>query len=1169
MKFTGERFIIGQTLGDIVVEHLQRYQSVSEFVKGKIVLDAACGEGYGSYILSNFADKVFGIDISIEAIEYAREKYNNCNLEYRCASINNIPLQDNSVDVIVSFETIEHVTFDLQKEFLAEIKRVLKPDGILIISSPDKRTYSDIRNFNNIYHVHEMYKDEFKNFLKKYFKNATFFKQGIDNKRLGIIEYDEEFILEEVKLIKPFDINPDEMQYIIAVCSDYNIDKNLTDKFVSVMPFSQESPVRVFVDCGNGFNEEDVVIGSVNDNGTGRNFDLSKFNNIRGLRFDPVEHFGCYCKIKRIESNVQNLTVNPINAFDSSADGNDRFLNCDPQYEFVGDFSGITFLNIEYDIELITKEKVVDFLLKEYQVKLGDLNFAKSVNLELGQEIKSLLAKIDLLIEKNSELENICNAKDNELKMIYSSRGYRLVQKYYSFRDFLLPKNSLRRLFVKNIVKGTLQIKKNKNLLNKHNVSKVCYYLQKGEIKALIRKIDTKLNSIPKNILVDKKYISYCNNMIKDNNVIINDSIVVDIIIPIYNAYDFTKRCIEAVYENTDINFNLFLVNDCSPDNRIREILDDLKIKNKPPKLKELVIIDNNENLGFIASVNKAMLLSKNHVVLLNTDAEVPENWLSRLVNPLLLDSKIASITPYSNSATICSFPEFCKDNDLSIGMQLNEIDSIFRLYGGTETVDIPTGVGFCMLMNRECIEKYGMFDSIYGKGYGEENDWCMRTFEEGYHNVMITNLFVYHKHGVSFLEHKDKLKQDRINENLSILESRYPQYNELVQNFIKSDILKINREFLKSIFEVKQNPSLDGVLFINHSMGGGTKVYQNNLIDGLIDKRSYTFELQADLSTIILKDCKRKKEFLFDINLIDENMFVKLLEAFEIKLIYINQLITYPLLKMMNLIRNSNVNYIYFIHDYYAVCPSFNLVNNNNKYCYMESNNDICNKCLEKLNMPSKVDIKLWRNLFNDFLKGAFSVIAPSNSAKEIVNNYYPEVKVIVKEHDTSKTLFNSFRAEFLNDEYLKIGIIGAISDIKGNNILNDLIKLSKQRGIKVRYIVIGITSLYNSFYKSEDGLLEVTGPYDNKKISELLSQYRIGMVLIPSICPETYSYTTSESIYSGYPTISFDIGAPAERIKKYNAGFIIEKISAESLMEIIERILKDKSLLLNRRLM
>ena len=279
MKFTGERFIIGQTLGDIVVEHLQRYQSVSEFVKGKIVLDAACGEGYGSYILSNFADKVFGIDISIEAIEYAREKYNNCNLEYRCASINNIPLQDNSVDVIVSFETIEHVTFDLQKEFLAEIKRVLKPDGILIISSPDKRTYSDIRNFNNIYHVHEMYKDEFKNFLKKYFKNATFFKQGIDNKRLGIIEYDEEFILEEVKLIKPFDINPDEMQYIIAVCSDYNIDKNLTDKFVSVMPFSQESPVRVFVDCGNGFNEEDVVIGESNANGTERYFNLSNYKN--------------------------------------------------------------------------------------------------------------------------------------------------------------------------------------------------------------------------------------------------------------------------------------------------------------------------------------------------------------------------------------------------------------------------------------------------------------------------------------------------------------------------------------------------------------------------------------------------------------------------------------------------------------------------------------------------------------------------------------------------------------------------------------------------------------------------------------------------------------------------------------------------------------------------
>ena len=1169
MKFTGERFIRGQVLGDIVVEHLQRYQSVSEFVKGKIVLDAACGEGYGSYIISNFADTVFGIDISNEAIEYARAHYKNSNLEYFCASINKIPLNDNSVDVVVSFETIEHVNADLQKEFLAEIKRVLKPNGILVISTPDKRVYSDMRNFNNIYHVNEMYKEEFKLFIENYFLNVTFFRQGIDNKRLGVIEYDKDVELNEVKLVNSFNMDPAQMQYIIAICSDYNIDEKIMDKFASVMPFSQECPGRLFVDCGNGFNEEDVVIGESNANGTERYFNLSNYKNIKNLRFDPIEHFGCYCKIKNLKANINNISIQSINAFESLADGSDRFINCDPQYRILGDFSGITFLSIEYDIEIISPEEVVELLLEEYRTKLRDFNILKGANLELSQEVEALSKQNNLLNEKNTELDNLCNLKDNELKMIYSSRSYRLIKKYYNMRDFLLPKDSTRRLFVKNLVRGILQIKKNKKIVNEHNVKKIYSYIRKGDFKALIRKIDTKLSSIPEQILIEKNNIRYCNNMLKDNNIKINDNILIDIIIPIYNAYEFTKRCIEAVYQNTDIKYNLFLVNDASSDIRIKDILDDLKIKSKPKQMEKLIIINNDKNLGFINSVNKAMLLSENNVVLLNTDAEVPKNWLSRLVHPLLLDNKIASVTPYSNSATICSFPEFCKDNDLPSGMQLNEIDAIFNLYGGVEPVDIPTGVGFCMLMNRECIDKYGLFDDIYGKGYGEENDWCMRVFEQGYRNVMITNLFVYHKHGVSFLEHKDKIKEERINDNLLILENRYPKYHVSVQNYIKSDILKINMEFLKSILNTKQNSLLDGILFINHSMGGGTKVYQNNLIEEFFDKRSYTFELQADLSTIIFKDCKSKKEFLFDINSIDDAMFSKLMNAFEIKLIYINQLITYPLIKMINLIRNSNVEYIYFVHDFYSVCPSYNLIDNNKKYCKMESEKNICINCIKKQKISRKIDITLWRSLFKDFLHEASNVIAPSDSAKRIINNYYPELEIMVKEHNLSETLFKSFKVEFLNDEYLRIGIIGAISDIKGSEILDDLIELSRKSQMKVKFIVIGTTSLHNAFYRSEDGLFEVTGPYDNKKISKILSEYRIGMVLIPSICPETYSYTTSEAIYSGYPCISFDIGAPAERIKKHNAGFVIKEISAKSLMKMIKKIVDDRSLLLNKRLM
>ena len=166
--------------------------------------------------------------------------------------------------------------------------------------------------------------------------------------------------------------------------------------------------------------------------------------------------------------------------------------------------------------------------------------------------------------------------------------------------------------------------------------------------------------------------------------------------------------------------------------------------------------------------MNRGFELSKNNVVLLNTDTEVPPAWLSRLLRPLLEDKNIASVTPFTNSGEICSFPNFCENNDLISGLTVAQVDEIFARYGDLETSDMPTGVGFCMLLSRECINQVGTFDTIFGKGYGEENDWCRRTAAKGYKNVHVKNLFVWHKHGASFAERQDKSKQQRLQENLA-----------------------------------------------------------------------------------------------------------------------------------------------------------------------------------------------------------------------------------------------------------------------------------------------------------------------------------------------------------------------------------------------------------------
>lgn len=157
------------------IDHLHRYAVAAQLAKDKDVLDIASGEGYGSNLLCQTAKSVIGVDISSEAVVHARKKYMNVNLEFRQGSADKIPLQDWSVDIVVSFETIEH--HDLHDKMLEEIKRVLRPEGIAIISSPDKLNYSDIPNYSNPFHVKELYKEEFVSLINKYFKYSTFYNQ--------------------------------------------------------------------------------------------------------------------------------------------------------------------------------------------------------------------------------------------------------------------------------------------------------------------------------------------------------------------------------------------------------------------------------------------------------------------------------------------------------------------------------------------------------------------------------------------------------------------------------------------------------------------------------------------------------------------------------------------------------------------------------------------------------------------------------------------------------------------------------------------------------------------------------------------------------------------------------------------------------------------------------
>ncbi len=197
MEFTGERYV-PEIDGDIALEHLHRYYMACELVSGKDVLDIASGEGYGSSMLAKTAKSVVGVDISEEAVRHAQVRYSTPSLQFLAGNCSKIPLPDHSVDAVVSFETIEH--HDQHEQMFAEIRRVLRPGGLLVISSPDKYNYSVAPGYSNPHHVKELFRHEFEDLLHRNFQNVELFGQRVlfgsaifaENKKTEVISYRQE-----------------------------------------------------------------------------------------------------------------------------------------------------------------------------------------------------------------------------------------------------------------------------------------------------------------------------------------------------------------------------------------------------------------------------------------------------------------------------------------------------------------------------------------------------------------------------------------------------------------------------------------------------------------------------------------------------------------------------------------------------------------------------------------------------------------------------------------------------------------------------------------------------------------------------------------------------------------------------------------------------------------
>jgi ubiquinone/menaquinone biosynthesis C-methylase UbiE len=228
-KWTGER-LETFVFNEATVEHLHRYAIAAEYVKGKVVLDIACGEGYGSSLLSKSASAVMGIDIDVKTVNDASKKYLANNLKFTHGRVEEIPAADNAFDVVVSFETLEHSSE--HEKIFSELKRVLKPGGVLIISTPEKKYYTDIPGFQNSFHLKEVYEHEFVKLLRNHFSHHYCFYQSSGLSSVVISEGKNRMTIYEGNYETVKASGRMDPLYLIAIASENEIDKPSSSIFL-------------------------------------------------------------------------------------------------------------------------------------------------------------------------------------------------------------------------------------------------------------------------------------------------------------------------------------------------------------------------------------------------------------------------------------------------------------------------------------------------------------------------------------------------------------------------------------------------------------------------------------------------------------------------------------------------------------------------------------------------------------------------------------------------------------------------------------------------------------------------------------------------------------------------------------------------------------------------
>lgn len=640
----------------------------------------------------------------------------------------------------------------------------------------------------------------------------------------------------------------------------------------------------------------------------------------------------------------------------------------------------------------------------------------------------------------------------------------------------------------------------------------------------------------------------------------------VAVIVPVYGGAMETTECIESVLRAVnDTPMLLVLVNDASPDPLIRDYLRHLEKRNLP----KLRILHRKTNQGFSASVNLGMIASgQRDVILLNADTVVSDHWIDKIVAAARQDGRISTVTPLSNNGEIVTVPYMCKTIPIETLDIASAVDHAAGRVNAGQIMDLPVAIGFCMFIRRESLNDIGMFDAArWGRGYGEEVDFCLKASARGWRHVLAADTFVVHRGSVSFGDEK----LERIIESAKKINEAYPFYEKVIHRFLGQDPVAAVRRPL-NIELASQSLPEKRILHVTHDLGGGTDRYVKDLSQ-LYEDEGYTnivlrFSAKGDASLELTPGQKFGALFQkthiekFDAQEIEE--VLNCVDRLGVDEIHLHSPIGITPSLLSDLLNNRTFSVT--IHDYAWVCPSVTFTTRSGVY-FGHTPNDP-SRLLETFAEPfegleawaaqANGDIRVYRKTFEGILQKAKRVICAAQDVADRFTTLGLHIDFHIAPHpmpEHSPLLqIPRIGKSRRRGEAARIAIIGGLSDIKGYKQFVSCAKYAEEMDLPLSFVIFGYSKNDEKLKRLKNTV--VTGRYKEDEIRSLLAQYSLHGSFFPNEWPETFSYTLSIAMKAGLWPVVSNLGAPAERVKKTGFGTIYER--GASPAEICQHLLE-----------